>query len=820
MKNPLFRISRLACSYSHKPEDKVLYIEELDLPKGEIIFLLGASGSGKSTLLETLGLMNDTFADGSVEFFPDQSGQAVRLEDLWYSEQAEQLSSLRRNHFSFIFQNTNLMESFTAYENICLAPMIQDNSNIGDSLQRAGLLMERVNIPLNQVGYDTLSVNLSGGQRQRVAFVRALMARHTVLFCDEPTGNLDEKNANELMSILREAITPESSVIIVSHDINLALAHGTMIVCMSKDEEAGCSIVRNRDVFRRRDWEGLSGTDFEQFRKKIRSYYENVEDIMRGSREEARLLPQVKADYATLFRSRESHILRGKRFVNLVVIATLLLVTFLSVGFANGSLEYLETKMKNPFVQWMTIKIPSSRAGLSGDVGDVINKLNSSEVRSAYYIQSVSGYSQMMIRVAHNVTGKYTPKRLRTINPDADRMMGDVFSASNLLRGDSTGFSSANDFGLVCTARFLSGLGFNEDATFVLMVNMVTDTTGNTEYLLVPVPVRAVVKELPGTFEGLVTPAFYAAYFTKIRGPFDIRQAPDVTYFVEGDEARAQEFAEKLKPVLARYSVNGGEIQVEEPTPHELSYGEGFDVKAVLLGLEVNPDDIQRLADDLAKEEGLIPTDGSVQRIFDFSASGAAVDDRLDSYDAISINLASLDRVRELGEYIFDEFNTEDDLSLIEMDITKVREKENYNFMSKITLVISWLVIIFGSLSIGLFIFNLLKMHLSKVSTTLGTFKAFGLPDRQATGIYFAIIFRFLLIAFVVAAAGAIGLGYALNALLHQIFILEFGIDYFLINHANTYLTIFIMIATAFGVSWFTIRQILNRTPGDLIYRR
>jgi len=820
MKNPLFKISKLACSYSHKEEDKVLYIEDLELPKGEIIFLLGASGSGKSTLLETLGLMNDTFADGSVEFFPDQTGQAIRLEDLWYSEEGEKLSGIRRNHFSFIFQNTNLMESFTAYENICLAPMIQDSSMLKDSLGKATEMMERVNIPVSQVGYNTLSVNLSGGQRQRVAFVRALMARYTVLFCDEPTGNLDEKNAGELMALLNEAITPDTSVIIVSHDINLALAHATMLVCMSRDEEAGCSVVRPRDVFRRSDWGNLNPEEFKRFRERVFGYYENVEDVMKGKEDETvKELPGGRSNYSGLFRSREGRILRGKRFVNLFVIAALLLVTFLSVGFANGSLEYLETKMKNPFVMWITMKVPASRTGLGGDVDDIIRSLNSAELRSQFNIQAVSGYSELLVRFVHNESGKYTPKRLRTIDPGTDKMIRDVLSPANFIRGDSAGFNSPKDFGIICTQRFLTSLGLDENASFVPMINLVTDTSGVSMPLFVPIPVRSVVKELPGTIEVMVTPAFSTGYFTRLRGPFDVRFSSELVFYVPGTEEDAKKAADALMTVVDKIVIPGAQPEIAAPSEHTLSSGGGYDVRVIFYGTDYELEKVDEAGKTIMESAEVNALELPVSRIYDFSSFAGDLYN-LSYYDAISINLSSLDKVRELSEHVFDTYNSDESASLIEMDITKVREKENYNFMSKITLVISWLVIIFGSLSVGLFIFNLLKMHLSKVSTTLGTFKAFGLQDKRATGIYFAIIFRFLLIAFLIASVGAVGLGFALNAMLQKIFVLEFGVDYFLINHMNTYLTVLIMVTTAFGVSWITIRQILNRTPGDLIYRR
>src|SRR5262245_39622259 len=124
--SPLIRIQNLSCSYSREERDKVLHIHDLALEKGKIIFLLGASGSGKSTLLETLGLMNSTIAGGSVELYHDGESK-IDYAQLWKDNDLDGITRIRRDFLSFIFQETNLMENFTAYENICLSQMIKSN---------------------------------------------------------------------------------------------------------------------------------------------------------------------------------------------------------------------------------------------------------------------------------------------------------------------------------------------------------------------------------------------------------------------------------------------------------------------------------------------------------------------------------------------------------------------------------------------------------------------------------------------------------------------------------------------------------------------
>src|SRR5436190_2639513 len=166
---PIISISNLSCSYSRDEKDCVLFIENLKLHSGKIIFLLGASGTGKSTLLETLGLMNNTIASGTVEL---NSAEAVNYDYslLWKNNVHHEINRIRKNFLSFIFQNTNLMENFTAYENICLSQMIKGNAVQSKAMNNAVKLMRQVRLPESEVGFETLSVNLSGGQRQRVSF--------------------------------------------------------------------------------------------------------------------------------------------------------------------------------------------------------------------------------------------------------------------------------------------------------------------------------------------------------------------------------------------------------------------------------------------------------------------------------------------------------------------------------------------------------------------------------------------------------------------------------------------------------------------------
>lgn len=235
----LFEIENLRCSYDkHYKEGEskiVLKIDRMFLPKGKKIFIVGESGIGKSTILEVLGLMNNTIvADKKSKFlFYGDENKAVDLLDLWARNNDKELSEFRRKHFNFIFQSTNLMRNFTAYENISITRMLQGFSK-NESFERASKVLE--DLGLGHIDQDRMAIELSGGQQQRLAFARAIIPDFTVLFGDEPTGNLDSDNAAKAMELLSAKLGEyeNSSAIIVSHDMHLSITFGDIIVKINK----------------------------------------------------------------------------------------------------------------------------------------------------------------------------------------------------------------------------------------------------------------------------------------------------------------------------------------------------------------------------------------------------------------------------------------------------------------------------------------------------------------------------------------------------------------------------------------------------------
>jgi putative ABC transport system ATP-binding protein len=180
----------------------------LEVGRGALTAVMGPSGSGKSTLMHILAGL-DRPSSGSVAI---DGTEITTLND-------NQLTKLRRRHIGFVFQFFNLLPMLTAEENVLLPLSIAgekpDKAWVDEVMARVGLGDRRSHRP----------AELSGGQQQRVAVARALVSRPTVLFADEPTGNLDSKTSGEVLELVRQSVDElGQTVVMVTHDARAAAA--------------------------------------------------------------------------------------------------------------------------------------------------------------------------------------------------------------------------------------------------------------------------------------------------------------------------------------------------------------------------------------------------------------------------------------------------------------------------------------------------------------------------------------------------------------------------------------------------------------------
>lgn len=194
-------------------QEKVLKGISLCIDRGEYLAIIGKSGSGKTTLLNIAG--------GMLE--PTHGHVYIDHQDIFSMSQKDR-KIFMRDRVACIFQDYHLIEEFTVYENIQLPFFIKKENYDQQYFHELLKLMDIEDI------FDKFPEQLSGGQKQRVCAMRAILQKPDILLCDEPTGNLDQKNSQELIQILKNCHSKfHQTILLVTHDLDIARSMNRMI---------------------------------------------------------------------------------------------------------------------------------------------------------------------------------------------------------------------------------------------------------------------------------------------------------------------------------------------------------------------------------------------------------------------------------------------------------------------------------------------------------------------------------------------------------------------------------------------------------------
>lgn len=181
---------------------------DVDIYKGDFTVIMGASGAGKSTLLYALSGMNQ-IDEGEIYY---QQKEIANLNE-------KQMAALRSTEFGFVFQQTHLVSNLTLLENVTVAGYLNPNRTGKETDERAKQLLHSMHV---EHAMDRLPSKVSGGEAQRAAIARAMINEPKLLFADEPTGALNRKNSDEVLSILSELHKKGQSILMVTHDMRSA----------------------------------------------------------------------------------------------------------------------------------------------------------------------------------------------------------------------------------------------------------------------------------------------------------------------------------------------------------------------------------------------------------------------------------------------------------------------------------------------------------------------------------------------------------------------------------------------------------------------
>ena len=204
----MINVSNLKKAYTIGTQSiEVLKGLNFSIEKGEYVAIMGPSGSGKSTLMNIIGCL-DSPTSGSYRL---NGKEVVNMSD-------DNLSQVRNEEIGFVFQSFNLLPRNTALENVMLPLQYAGLDKLG-RLDRANQALRRVNL---EDRIDHKPSELSGGQQQRVAIARALVTNPSIIFADEPTGNLDTVTGQEVLKIFRELHKNGQTIILITHEADVA----------------------------------------------------------------------------------------------------------------------------------------------------------------------------------------------------------------------------------------------------------------------------------------------------------------------------------------------------------------------------------------------------------------------------------------------------------------------------------------------------------------------------------------------------------------------------------------------------------------------
>jgi len=241
--NPLFILKKLTKKYP-QIDSPVFDIDYLPIPRGKLISVLGNSGCGKTTLLKMLGILDTPYPivdNTEIEFYSKRTCQPIKYSCLYnkdFEKQKLKKEKIRLNFFGYLFEEAFLFNNLNILKNVEI-PMLLKGCNKKISLKKAKTIIDVLELSQNTLHGNKSIFELSKGERQRIALLRACLHNPEIIFADEPTGNLDDYNAELVFLLLTKwlELAPERTAIIITHDINLALRFSNYILVFDRERK-------------------------------------------------------------------------------------------------------------------------------------------------------------------------------------------------------------------------------------------------------------------------------------------------------------------------------------------------------------------------------------------------------------------------------------------------------------------------------------------------------------------------------------------------------------------------------------------------------
>lgn len=519
----------------------------------------------------------------------------------------------------------------------------------------------------------------------------------------------------------------------------------------------------------------------------------------------------LKNDYFRLFVKREGKVVLGRNYSNLWLLTAVLTATFLAIAFSNASLNYLSYKMDDPFINWVDIKNEYGE----GDFIGLEYALDSDENREYYHyssFQADQAYSYMFFLKDKDAYQYFKCRFFQDLNTP---LVEAILSKDNVVRNwrvSDLSSVSEKTIGVIITEEMMKKLGYDSAPSFIDFQSYSpgADAYGfhlvEEEFARVPVPVLAVVKNLPGNVDFVSTVNFHIQVNNDYTYPFNLghssRYIENLNYFIPAG-TDMEKFRARLADIAANYT--DAAVEIDEYSfyiPEIVPFTEGDFITLNCYEDYLSHDEWQKINDELLEDF----MNKGIYRVYAYEFSEVSKSQKA----FISVYFDDLDMIREFEQYVRSEFS-------VKIEMTQINAKENFNAVSLMGNTLSWVIIIFAIVCIILFIVNLLQSYFSKVKRNLGTFKAFGISNHDLISVYVLIMAGIILSAIVMS----VSVSWLVQGLLHIFGILKDGVfDYLSLWSVKTVCSICVIIASSVYTVYAVMHKLLKSTPGDLIYDR
>ncbi len=525
----------------------------------------------------------------------------------------------------------------------------------------------------------------------------------------------------------------------------------------------------------------------------------------------------INSDFKKVFFVNEYKTLIGVKSRTIVTLLVILFLTFLALGFAVGSLQNLQKKMDDPFTNWVNVDVGSDETANLAD--KIIQRYNDPAVKDTFLFQHSGGFTRFNVFFFERNYLPYLHKTDtllrsfwgRTIDVESSlfktiisKESGNQIWLAPKLEKDTL---ELNQCEIVITEKMMELLGFkNADKIGSIGIEHERRIGGEAQFnkkMYLPIKIVGVVKKLPDV-DFVCIPRLYNALndrrINNKRCGWEIIK--------ENEKGSTQ---------VSLISENGQDISNIEKMAMQFFGQEDISID---LRHSVVSDSQEWVYMNMSFMPLDVPSTDSIQRFIEFSKDKIPVEEisKIDcdiqtctdldykNYHYLAFHFDRLYHIEPFQQDLLEKFN-------VEIDMTQVVSKNNFALVTRLTYAISLILLGFAVLSVLLFVNSLLRTHLYKVSSNLGTFQAFGLNNKFLVGIYLKIILSFLGVSILIAYLLAV----IVDLVEGSMFGLESRFDVF-----NLWVigAILILIISSWILSYKSIKNILGDTPGNLIYGR